>query len=252
MATGLAVPTISAEQAEQYRTKGYFVLESVIPQAHIDMLREECAKAIALIHEKMYAAGTDTMGINHRDSRYFIPMFKSSDRVREFLFSELMADICRVTLGTTADLFLDQYVVKAAERGMKFSWHQDSGYIPYNHTPYLTTWSTLDDVTEENGTVYVLPYERAGTRNRVDHVMEPGTNDMVGYFGDDPGEPVIAPEGSIAVFSSTCFHRSGPNTTDHMRRIYLAQYSDGNLMSQDGTKAIGYAAPFLRDGKRVA
>ena len=33
------------------------------------------------------------------------------------------------------------------------------------------------------------------------------------------------PAGSVAVFSSNCFHRSGANTTQKMRRVYLAQYS---------------------------
>ena len=42
-----------------------------------------------------------------------------------------MADVCRATLGDTAYLFWEQYVVKGAEAGMKFSWHQDSGYVGY-------------------------------------------------------------------------------------------------------------------------
>ena len=37
-----------------------------------------------------------------------------------FIFSDLMADICRATIGPDAFLFLDQYVVKAAEKGMSF------------------------------------------------------------------------------------------------------------------------------------
>ena len=52
---------------------------------------------------------------------------------------------------------------------------------------------------------------RAGHEAKVKHVKDEATNDMVGYFGDDPGIPVIAPAGSIAVFSSTSFHRSGLN-----------------------------------------
>ncbi|HEY3332017.1 MAG TPA: phytanoyl-CoA dioxygenase family protein [Capsulimonadaceae bacterium] len=252
MATGQALNIVTSAQAEQYRTKGYVVLDAVIPPEHLALLREECETAIDLIHKRMDEAGTDTLGINHRNSRYFIPLFGISERVNEFLFSPLMADICRATLGDTAYLFLDQYVVKAAERGMKFSWHQDSGYIPYDHTPYLTCWCTLDPVNEENGTVYVLPYDRAGTRDRIEHVKEAGSNDMVGYFGDDPGDPIIAPAGSIAFFSSTVLHRSGPNLTDKMRRVYLAQYSAEPIMNDDGTKPRHTAEPFLKDGQVVA
>ena len=127
---------------------------------------------------------------------------------------------------------------------MTFSWHQDSGYIGHDHPPYLTCWCTLDDVTEENGTVYLLPYSRAGGRDLVPHIKDPATNDKVGYFGDDPGIPLILPAGSIACFSSTVFHRSGFNTTDKMRRIYLAQYSAEPLLKADGSGPWNLAEPF--------
>ena len=71
-----------------------------------------------------------------------------SPEVRRFLFSDLMAQVARAALGDTVYLFNEQYVVKAAERGMQFGWHQDSGFIPYPHAPYLTCWIALDDVSE--------------------------------------------------------------------------------------------------------
>ena len=44
----------------------------------------------------------------------------------------------------------------------------------------------LDDVNEENGTVYILPYSHIGSRDVLLHKHDPVTNDMVGYFGDLP------------------------------------------------------------------
>jgi ectoine hydroxylase-related dioxygenase (phytanoyl-CoA dioxygenase family) len=86
---------------------------------------------------------------------------------------------------------------------------------------YVGCWCALDDVSEENGTVYNLPYALVGTKDKIKHVKDEATNDMVGYFGSEPGTPVIAPAGSIAVFSSTCFHRNGFNRTEKTRRAYL-------------------------------
>ena len=37
------------------------------------------------------------------------------------------------------------------------------------------------------------------------------------------GVSVTLPAGSIAVFSSTTLHRSGPNTADRMRPVLVAQ-----------------------------
>jgi ectoine hydroxylase-related dioxygenase (phytanoyl-CoA dioxygenase family) len=240
---------ITPEQQRQYREQGYFILERVIPEAHLETLRRELDGAIADVHRKMDEQKTDVLGINHRNKRYFVTLFRETGKLREFLFSDYMEQIVRATIGDTAWLFCEQYVVKAAEIGMQFSWHQDSGYVRLPHKPYVSCWCALDDMTESNGTIYVLPYSRAGTTTRIEHVKDEKTNDLVGYHGDDPGEPVIVPAGSIAVFSSTCFHRSGVNTSSKQRRVYLAQYSPEAIL-RDG-KPIILAEPFLANGKRV-
>jgi len=244
---------VSEANKLQFETEGYFVLDAVLPAEHLALLREACQKSIDVINREMDAKGTDVIGLNHRNSRYFASGYdKNYPEVGEFLFSPLMADLCRETIGPDAFLFYEQYVVKAAEKGMAFSWHQDSGYVGYPHPPYLTCWITLDDVSEENGTVYILPYDRAGTRTMVPHTPDPVTHDKVGYFGDDPGIPVICPAGSIAVFASTVFHRSGFNRTPHMRRVYLAQYSPVVITTDDGSRTLNYDTPFVKDGEIVA
>ena len=93
-----------------------------------------------------------------------------------------------------------------------------------DHEPYLTCWIALDDVTEENGAVSLLPYSRSGIKSYIKHIPDPVVNDQVCYFGSDPGIQMTAPAGSIVVFSSVVIHRSGPNLTEGLRRVYLAQY----------------------------
>jgi ectoine hydroxylase-related dioxygenase (phytanoyl-CoA dioxygenase family) len=227
------VTSIASEHVTQFRDEGFFVLENVVTPSDLETLRGECQRLIEARDREMERLGVETLDLDHLGSRYFVHAYETSPAVRQFLLSDLMAQIAEATLGEHVYLFNEQYVVKAAERGMKFGWHQDSGFIPYAHKPYLTCWIALDDVTEANGTVYLLPFSRAGTRDVVEHVRDEETNDLIGYFGDDPGEPVIVPAGSIACFSSTLFHRSGPNTTDHMRRIYLAQYSAEPILDDD-------------------
>ena len=174
----------------------------------------------------------------------------------EFLFGDLMYAVATAFLGPTVYLFHEQWVVKGAEQGMRFAWHQDSGYIRFEepenpHAPYLTCWCALDDVSRENGTISVLPHGLAGPRNTVlPHRKEAGTNDLVGYEGDEPGQFIEAPAGSIAVFLSTSMHRSGANATDRPRRVYLPQYSRAPIRRADG-RLWSQAVPFVADGVRV-
>jgi ectoine hydroxylase-related dioxygenase (phytanoyl-CoA dioxygenase family) len=243
---------VSPEQKQQFERDGFFILERVMTEQQLQDLRDEAKRYMDWMDAEMERRGVKSLGITHYKNRYFVGQkHPESRKLRNFLFSDLMADVCRATLGDEAYLFNEQYVVKAAEKGMHFGWHQDSGYIGHDHKPYLSCWCALDDMSIENGTVYLLSYDRAGTREWVRHTAEEGTNDLIGYRGDDPGIPAIVPAGSIVVFSSTAFHRSGSNQTENMRRVYLAQYSCEPIMNADGTKLWGAAVPFLHNGENI-
>jgi ectoine hydroxylase-related dioxygenase (phytanoyl-CoA dioxygenase family) len=253
-ATASVVPD---EARALYREEGYMILERVIPEDLLVMLREECSYFLGYCDAQMDAAGEQTQGLNHRGKRYFVAnAYRKSPRLWQFLFSPLMAEIAQAALGPDVYLFHEQWVVKGAEQGMKFAWHQDSGYVQHGdrmalHKPYVTCWCTLDDVNEDNGTVYLLPHSRGGTRDMVfDHEKEEGTNDLIGYTGDDPGIPVVVPAGSVVAFTSYNFHRSGANTTPHMRRVYLPQYSAEPIHSSKGD-LWAFATPFVKDGEIV-
>ena len=243
---------IADDHVRAYRDEGWFVLEDALDSGPLETLRSECQRFMDERDAEMDAAGTDVMGLDRRGQRYFVnDCSMRSGALRQLLLGGAMREICRATVGEDAFLFNDQFVVKGTDGETSFSWHQDGGYIPYDHPRYVTCWVALDDVDETNGTVYVLPYDRAGTRDVVPHRRDPATNDMVGYFGDDPGVPAIVDAGSIVCFSSAVFHRSGSNTTDRLRRVYVAQYSPEPILDDDGNAPRHQAVPVLRAGLPV-
>jgi len=246
---------VTQDHIKRFQDDGYFILESVLPADILKDLQDECMRYIDIADKEMEAKGVQSEGINHYKKRYFIHDRSHDSKIMSaFLFSDLMASITQATLGDNVYLFNEQYVVKAADSQSKFNWHQDSGYVGHYHAPYLSCWVALDDMSEANGTIYVLPYGRDG-RNAsdelIEHVIEDGTNDRVGYHGDDPGDPAIVPAGSIVVFSSRTFHRSGANTTDTYRRSYLAQYSAEPIMNKDGSALWRRADPVVKNGKKT-
>lgn len=248
---------ITEQHREEYFEKGYTVLHDVIDETQLQKLREDCAYFVGYIDASMKARDREVYGITHRGKRYFIAgRWRQRPRMAEFLFSSLMADVTRAFLGDEVMLFNEQWVVKGPDQGMKFAWHQDSGYVHYRdpgntHEPYLTCWCALDDMSEENGTIFVLPHTELDTYNTVlPHEVEPGTNDLVGYRGDKKGEAVEISAGSIAVFSSTILHSSGANTTQDWRRVYLTQYSKAPIYKQDGAPW-NEVIPFLKNGIKL-
>lgn len=243
---------ITDNQRKQYREEGYFVLTNALPESTLAVLRSICD---TLVHDQdveMDRLHTDVLNLSRRNSRYFVFLaYKDNPALGQFIFSDLMAEICTATVGSSAMLFWEQFVVKGTDpKGAEFTWHQDSGYVDHPHAPYVNAWIPLDDVNEQNGTIYILPFARAGTRVKVEHKPVPGSNDRVGYTGNDPGIPMIYPAGSIVVFSSVTFHRSGPNFTNRMRRAYAIQYSPEVIYEPDGSLK-GLAERFLESGKRL-
>lgn len=243
---------ITEAQKQQYQDEGYFILERVIPEPHLTLLRNECQFFMDRLNAEMDRRGTDAMGQIQRNKQYIaVNCFKQRPALGDFLFSHLMAEVCRATLGDAVYLLWDQYVVKCAGLEREYTWHQDGGCIAHEHRPYMICWCALDDVTVESGTLHILPFSRAGVRHRVEHRRDEKTNQPVGYFGDDPGVAVVALAGSIAVYSSLSFHRSGPNISTNIRRSYLIQYTAEPLMNADGTRLFGNAEPFLKHGRRA-
>ena len=239
-------------QLERFRRDGFCVAEALLPPQHLALLRDQCQAAIDQLHAEMDRLGTDTLGIAHRGRRYFAAQPSLRDAaLYDFIYSPLMAAVCRQLLGNEVHVFFEQYVVKAGERGDGFAWHQDSAYVSHAHPPYLTCWVALDDMTQENGTISVLPFGRAPLRGALEpHRQDPVLNDLVGYAGDDPGELVLCPAGSVAFFSSLTLHRSGVNRTPRQRRVYLIQYSGEVIRRPDGTPW-ERSEVFLRDGQVV-
>ncbi len=248
----LARIDISEDLKQKYKEDGYFILHEIIPQDVLDVLRKECDTLIEAQNKEMEEKGVTELELSRKNSRYFVFLsYKERPRLGEFIFSDLMEEICKATIGNDAYLFWEQFVVKGLDKkGAEFTWHQDSGYVDNPHKPYVNCWIPLDDVSEENGTISLLSYKLAGTKEKIEHKQLEDSKDRIGYDGSEKGETVVAKAGSIAVFSSTVLHRSGPNNTDNMRRAWAIQYSPEVIYEPDGSLK-GLDVKFLENGKRV-
>lgn len=145
-------------------------------------------------------------------------------------------------------LFNDQYIVKPPHRHGRaldsscFQWHYDSqwcdGDCKANYRQYLSAWVALDDVSEDNGTLRMLPYAPSGDggTHRARAANYPGINTLASPLddGDLDGRPLTMKAGSVAFFSDVVLHCSGPNLADVERRAWMPQFSDGPVFREDG------------------
>jgi ectoine hydroxylase-related dioxygenase (phytanoyl-CoA dioxygenase family) len=108
------------------------------------------------------------------------------------------------------------------------AWHQDERYIPTRDRSLVGAWIALDDATEENGCLHVLPAsQRAGYLwpTRPHGLPEEFDFADESYGFDEKPELAVEVEAGTAVFfNGYLLHRSHRNRGTRMRRALVNHY----------------------------
>ena len=184
--------------------------------------------------------------------RNYYPGVADSEAIRHILSTKLPSIICGIYSCEHLHIFNESYIVKDSNSQIAFRWHTDSdeqlGAIPRVFRPeYFSAWCPLDDTNTDNGTlafpiatnIVSLKFQNSGGENNCFFVKSHGTvADIpagVPIFlpsalplcptDDEVGLSVEVKAGSVVLFSSNTWHRSGDNTTELSRRVLYVQYS---------------------------
>ena len=81
--------TITEDQKRKYRDDGFFILEGVIPDDDLAMIRETCDRLVKEQEAEMDRQSVDQITLSKRDKRYFVFLaFKEHPELGEWLFSD--------------------------------------------------------------------------------------------------------------------------------------------------------------------
>ena len=225
---------------QRFNADGFVCIEGWLEDADLDAL---CAEADALLAEHS-THGTLRLGCVYET----VPLHTSCSSLAQFtrarrpapgvsalLFSQKVRETADLLLapphGAELCLFNEQYIVKPAHCGHSgaFGWHRDSQWLRGRQPPrYLSLWCALDDVSEENGTLYVLP----GSHVAVDGELPlPPSTDV------DASCIMTVPAGTLVALCSTVLHCSGRNLADAPRRAWMPQISVSHILDDAGNLA---------------
>ena len=221
---------LSTEQTERFHAEGYLILDPCLEEEELEALRER-VRGIAdgdldfpesSVEYEPGATGrrmASLRKINHpsRHDSFFV------DHARHPRILEAMVDL----LGEDIKLFGDQLFMKPPG-GIEKTYHQDCPYFPVRPMEVITAWVALDEVTVENGCMYVVPGSHK--LGAVDH-SEPW---MVGERKDmkipdaaidrERERPVTLRAGGCSFHHGLIQHRSGSNRTQSFRRGLATHY----------------------------
>ncbi len=138
-----------------------------------------------------------------------------------------LLDIVEQLIGPDIKLFDSQCFMKPPG-GIEKPYHQDSAYFTIQPQEMVTCWTALDDVTLDNGCLWVIPGSHR--QGLVDHGQE-------WFVGDRPDKqvpdssidrsnetPITMHAGGCSFHHSLLLHRSGPNHSTQPRRGLAVHY----------------------------
>ncbi len=245
--------TLSPEERDRWEKDGFFFRNDVFSAPEIDALRA----AVEAVHARVLAAadGDSAGDVEQVDNQKFQqvlgstikwewrdelravrsmePVHQLDERLERLVDDPRMWQPCADITGHDAlSLFSDKLNVKRPG-GAPFPWHQEGPYWAYGAEDLenvVTLIMYLDDATEENGCLWVIP----GTHRygALPALRDRGTLGRLYTDVDRLDEKPFAaalPAGSVMWFHRDLVHGSQTNRTDTDRRAFLLAYQPAGL-----------------------
>lgn len=216
--------------ADLYREQGFLVKENLLDADHIEGLRERMQAIgegrVPDFSQADVELEPDPGNGKPRAVRKINRCAENDPRFLAHASDDRILDIVESLIGPDIKLFGSQCFMKPPG-GVEKPYHQDSAYFSIEPMNLVTCWTALDDVTEDNGCLWVIPgshreglveHDKWQLGDREDKQVPDARLDR------DRETPIIMPAGSCSFHHSVLLHRSGPNHSDRPRRGLAVHY----------------------------
>ena len=220
--------SLSDEQIDQYRNEGFIVIERLFDAS--DLARVDAA--IRQLTDGALRGGDFSKILElepepvdgQRVPRRIFNPYDQHDNFRELAHDPRLLDKVESLINGNFNLQHSKLNMKPARVGSAVEWHQDLAYFPHTNDDLVTTLVYLDDATEENGCLQVLPrhhthyFEHAGPDGKFAGMITEDLSD----FGKPRNLPAAA--GSVIFMHCITPHASLPNRSIRPRRTLIYEY----------------------------
>ncbi len=192
---------ISESVQAEYIQKGFVIIPDIIPESVIDELKEltnyfldEVQKEFA--YSTMICSQEENMTIHQLAGR-------AVKSVQEKLFKQFKA-------------YSSTFLIKPALSLHEMDLHQDWSFTDERNYVPVTFWVPLQDVTDENGAVFVLPGSHRIYPNRRSHSLPTARIPRASILKQNIKTAVLK-KGDLLLFNPAAFHGSHGNRTNNHR-----------------------------------
>eukprot|EP01083_Nonionella_stella_P172789 594057_1 len=224
-------PSCPESYGEAFQRDGYLLLPKLFDQEEINILKQtiETDTFIPLKRTRM----SDGDGLY---SDLVIWKYLSNDTYGNFMRSQRVVDVVRQLLQCDVVHYHTKLMLKYAQFGGKFQWHQDYGYWYKSGLLYpnmLTIFIAVDECTSDNGCLQVI--KGSHQMGRIDHTLVGGQTgadmervELIQKHLPNATLQLELKQGDALFFHSNLLHASDANRSNKRRYALLAAYSCRN------------------------
>lgn len=159
-------------------------------------------------------------------------------------FDSAIPDLVAELIGPDVKFHHSKLNLKGSHVGAPVEIHQDAAFYPHSNDDVLAVGLLLDDATEANGALWVLPgshrgpvYPHCDLEGRFVGAMR---EEDVARLDRSRARCLALPAGSVHVHHYRLIHWSAPNTSPTERRLLLNSYSaaDAIALTPDTTRSV--------------
>ena len=200
----------------KYREEGYGFLGQVLTKVGLKRVRSELSRILCNLHPTVMA---DQIFSVHQSESWLMTLV-SQPR---------LLDVVEEVIGPDIVVWATNFICKPPKTGRPIPWHQDLSYWSISGS-LASIWIALDNVDDENGTMYVLPcYQKKGTLPQRAISTEFFTDELVpNELPNDVGQREIGyflKAGEAAIHHELIPHRSPANRSPRRwRRVLVIRY----------------------------
>lgn len=229
---------LSKLQIEQFKRDGFCVATDAVATIEIDQLNEELKAWVEESRQYPSAFGETSdkrprfdveqgHTIDNPRLRRINNPTEISDRYYQLTFRGALVDTLVPLLGPNIKFLHSKINLKPGNTDTRVGYHQDFSYVPHTNPDVVTALLMLDDMTQDNGALLVVPGSHRGEQKPLwqKGIFTGEVSAEVAAECERLAVAVTGRAGDVCLMHAELLHGSKPNHSPMPRGLYICMYS---------------------------
>ena len=229
---------LSAEDKDFFNEQGYLLVENAVSAEQLAAMRTQFESWVEESREHQQAYGETVDGRprfdlepGHSGEQPALRRVNSPVEVSAAYYEAMndskVADVVAELIGPNIKYHHSKINSKLPGGHTAVKWHQDFPFTPHSNDDLITALLMVDEVTEENGPLQVVPGSHKGEIYNLWHggVFTGAVSDEVTESCLKNAVTCTGPAGSVCLMHTRLLHGSSANHSPNPRTLFITVYS---------------------------